>query len=63
MTNMQTYFKRIDGSKDDFSSTKDGQLLESNIFEKNGSQRLLSVSLWTAQVLMVVASTHKFKVT
>ena len=67
MTNMQTDFKRIDGSKDDFSkmlfftSTKDGQLLESNIFEKNGSQRLLSVSLWTAQVLMVVASTHNFE--
>ena len=67
MTNMQTYFKRIDRSRDDFSkmlfftSTKDGQLLESNIFEEKGSQRLLSVSLWTAQVLMVVASTHKFK--
>ena len=64
---MQTYFKRIDRSKDDFSkmlfftSTKDGHLLESNIFEEKGSQRLLSVSLWTARVLMVVASTHKFK--
>ena len=64
---MQTYFKRIDRSKDDFSkmlfftNTKDGHLLESNIFEEKGSQRLLSVSLWTARVLMVVASTHKFK--
>ena len=64
---MQTYFKRIDRSKDDFSkmlfftNTKDGHLLESNIFEEKGSQRLLSVSLLTARVLMVVASTHKFK--
>ena len=64
---MQTYFKGIDRSKDDFSkmlfftSTKDGHLLESNFFEEKGSQRLLSVSLWTARVLMVVASTHKFK--
>ena len=36
--NVQTYFKRIDRSKDDFSkmlfftNTKDGHLLESNIF-------------------------------
>ena len=44
-----------------FTNTKDGHLLESNIFEEKGSQRLLSVSLWTARVLMVVASTHKFK--
>ena len=64
MTNMQTYFKRIDRSKDDFSkmlfftSTKDGHLLESNIFEEKGSQRLLSVSLWTAQVLMLPPLTN-----